>query len=71
MEPLNFRILNIDFRTPDIEPELFLMQRFHFKTAEINIKIRKPHFKIRKLILKRDKNKSVYEINVEKDGGII
>ena len=26
---------NIDFRTPNMEPEPFQMQEFHFKTAEI------------------------------------
>ena len=30
MEPLNFRILNIDFCTPNIEPETFQMQEIHF-----------------------------------------
>ena len=31
METLNFHILNIDFRTPNIEPEPFQMQEIHFK----------------------------------------
>ena len=31
MEPLNFRILNIDFRTLNIDPEPFQMQEIHFK----------------------------------------
>ena len=63
MEPLNFRILNIDFRTPKIEPEPFQMQEIHFKVrgncgkcgnnAEINEfinrkKNEKDHFRIRK-----------------------
>jgi hypothetical protein len=35
MEPLNFRILSIDFRTPNMEPEPIQMQEFHFKAEEI------------------------------------
>ena len=31
MEPLNFCILNIDFRTPNIELEPFQMQEIDFK----------------------------------------
>ena len=98
METLNYRILDICFHIPNMEPRPFQMQespiqdhenrgnsteitqKYHFRirksSAKFYIKIRKPHFKLRKALFKRGlerngKNRNVLEIDVEKDGGII
>ena len=41
-------------------------------STKFHIKVRKPHFKLRKVLFKRGlKSKNVLEFDVEKDGGII
>ena len=94
MEPLNYRILDIEFRIPNMEPGPFQIQenlfqiqenllqdgivfqygKYHFiirkSSNKFHIKIRKPHFKLRKALLKRGlerngKNKNVLEIDIE------
>ena len=53
-----------------------LCGKFHFRTrksiTKFYIKVRKPHFKLRKALFKRGcKNKIILEFDIEKDGGII
>ena len=54
--------------------------KFHFRirksSTKFYIKVRKPHFKLRKALFKRGlerncKNKNVLEFDVEKDGGVV
>ena len=50
--------------------------RIRLSSTKFHIKVRKPHFKLRKTLFKRGlerkcKNKNVLEFDVEKDGGII